>query len=229
MTDKNLTYIGIILDRSGSMSGIKKDMEGGFKSFLKTQKEESGRALVSLFQFDDRFETVYKNVDIRDIDELILIPRGSTALLDAIGRASGIIGEDLRSRPENERPGNVIIYVITDGQENSSREYSAGAIRKIISDQTNKYAWNFQFLGANQDAVTTGVNLGFSADTSMTFGTNSSSVHNTWRNLGASASRGREATRSGLSPVAVAASYGYSAKERSSSNIGDVDDSDETE
>jgi hypothetical protein len=226
MTDKNKTYIGVILDRSGSMTTIKSDMTGGFNTFIKAQKKVEGEAVVSLFQFDSDFETVYKNKPISEVPHLNLIPRGSTALRDAVGKASAIIGEDLAALPEDERPGNVVILVISDGLENASREFTGPDIQKIIKEQTDKYNWNYQYLGANQDAVTAGTNLGFAAANTLTYGTSQDSVINTWNNLSSSVTRGRKASVSGLAATDVAVAYAYTPQERASSN---VDDSDATE
>ncbi len=96
-------------------------------------------------------------------------PRGSTALLDAIGRTIDYIGKELASTPEADRPSKVIIAILTDGEENASQLYSMAQINQRITHQTRKYQWEFLFLGANQDAIATAARMGIHADQSATF------------------------------------------------------------
>ncbi len=174
--NKEKSEVILVLDRSGSMSSIKSDIEGGLKAFLKEQKAQSGECYISLYQFDTEFETVFQVRDIQSIDDIIINPRGGTALLDAIGRSSNMVGERLAVTPEDERPGTVMFLILSDGEENSSREFNKTAIKNIIQHQTDVYKWSFTFLGANQDAITNGTDMGFSSNTSLTFGTGSSAV-----------------------------------------------------
>lgn len=122
MTDPNLTHLYFLLDRSGSMQSIKDDTEGGFDAFIAEQRSQPGDCRVTLAQFDDRYEEVYQDVPVADVPPLSLSPRGSTALLDSIGRLLGEAGGRLAALPEHERPGVVIVGIMTDGHENSSRE-----------------------------------------------------------------------------------------------------------
>jgi hypothetical protein len=220
MTDKDFTYIGVVLDRSGSMARLRDEMQGGFDTFIEEQRKVEGRAVVSLHQFDNDYETVYFAKDIRDVPKLELIPRGMTALLDATGRAIVQTGEYLKGMPEDQRPGNVTFIVITDGIENASVEYTRERLAAMIKEQQDKYAWHFIFLGANQDAITTGAKYGYSANTSLTYGTDAASVYNTYSNLSASVTRGRSATRKGFSSAAVMDSYTFTPDERTTSNVG---------
>ena len=118
--DDNYTDITVILDRSGSMSTIKTDMEGGLNSFFAKQRELDGLCKVSLHQFDDKYETVFENKDIADVPEVKLEPRGMTALLDAIGKTVNSLGLRLSELNESDRPGKVVVLIITDGFENHS-------------------------------------------------------------------------------------------------------------
>ncbi|MEU0499194.1 vWA domain-containing protein [Mycobacterium sp. NPDC006124] len=169
MTNPQRTLIAALLDRSGSMETIKSDTEGGFDALIATQRTEPGEALVTLAQFDTDYEVVYANRPIADVAPLELQPRGATALLDAIGRLITDVGAELAAMEETERPGHVIVVVMTDGMENSSREWTPEAVNAAIKRQEGEYSWYFVFLGANMDAVAVGARLGFSADRSMTY------------------------------------------------------------
>lgn len=155
------TEIIIVLDRSGSMSRIKTDMEGGLNQFFEDQKKLPGKCTVTLAQFDDSYEVVYEGRDIKEVPEAKLVPRGNTALLDAVGRTISAVGERLAKMDEADRPGRVLFLIVTDGEENSSREYkSVDKIKQMIQHQTDKYSWCFVFLGANQDAFQSGGRIG---------------------------------------------------------------------
>ena len=167
MTDRNLSELIIILDRSGSMASIRSDMEGGFKSFIADRHRDVTDVRVSLYQFDDVYETVYERQPARSIERLNLEPRGSTALFDAIARTINTVGQRLASTPEELRPGAMVVMIITDGMENASREYrrdlgGAARIRQMIQHQEQKYSWKFLYLGADaaafQEAADIGIN-----------------------------------------------------------------------
>lgn len=149
------TEICVILDRSGSMESIREDVIGGFNSFIDAQKKLAGRCSVSLIQFDNQYEEIYLNKHIRTVPNLntnTFVPRGSTALLDAVGRAINNLGAKLSSLPLSERPTKVIVAIITDGMENASHEFNLSKISEMIKHQTEKYNWQFTYLGANVDA-----------------------------------------------------------------------------
>ena len=152
MTDLNKSEIIVVLDRSGSMSSIKTDMEGGFNSFIAKQKEVPKNCLVSLVQFDDHYEQVYTALPISNVPALCLQPRGSTALFDALGKTINSVGARLRALSEAERPHQVVFLVITDGMENASREFSPFQIQEMTKTQRDVFSWEFIYLGANQDA-----------------------------------------------------------------------------
>lgn len=158
---KNLTDITFILDRSGSMSSMVNDVVGGWKTYIEKQKAETGECVVSLVQFDDQYETPFTAVPIQNVNSALnFSPRGSTALRDAIGRTINAIGARLRSLPESERPNKVAVIIMTDGEENASREFSQDEIKRMVQHQTDKYGWDFLFLGANIDSFQIGQSLG---------------------------------------------------------------------
>jgi hypothetical protein len=159
----DLTDITLVMDRSGSMVAIREDAEGGVNSFIKEQARTPGEAVLTLVQFDTEYEFVHKGIPIQQASEYKLVPRGMTALLDAIGRAINETGARLEKMEERDRPGLVIFVVMTDGQENSSREFTRAQIREMIERQQSRFQWHFTFLGANQDAFTEAGGMGIHA------------------------------------------------------------------
>ncbi|MFW6219686.1 MAG: vWA domain-containing protein [bacterium] len=162
---ENLTEIIMIVDRSGSMSSIRSDAEGGFNEFIQKQKEVDGEVKVTVTQFDDKIEILYDNENIENIKEYKLEPRGMTALLDAIGTTINNVGNRLSKTDESERPSKVMVCIITDGAENSSSEFNKHKIKDMIEEQKNKYSWEFVFIGANMDAFeeASAMGIGFAA------------------------------------------------------------------
>lgn len=160
MTKPNSSAIIVVLDRSGSMATIRDDMVGGFQTFMAEQKIVPGACEVSLFQFDDVFEPVYVGRPIRETPNLTLIPRGNTALHDAVGKTMVVMGERFAKMPEWERPSKVIFVLITDGQENASREYSKQRIHEMIAHQETHYAWSFVYLGSSPSTMQDAKDLG---------------------------------------------------------------------
>jgi hypothetical protein len=148
----DFTDITVVMDRSGSMQACRADTEGGFNSFVESQKKLPGSANLTLVQFDTEYDFVHRGVPIQNVPPFTLVPRGNTALLDAVGRAIVETGERLAALPEADRPGLVTFVIVTDGQENSSREFNLAQIREKITHQRDVYKWQFTFLGANSDA-----------------------------------------------------------------------------
>ncbi|MEV0298103.1 vWA domain-containing protein [Nocardia sp. NPDC050710] len=169
MTNPDLTLLAVLLDRSGSMQSIKTDTEGGFDAYIEEQRPLPKTIQVTLAQFDTEYECVYTNRPIAEVPPLELRPRGGTALYDAVGKLVTDVGADLAARPESERPGTVIVVVLTDGHENSSREWSHEAVRSLITQQQEVYSWDFLFLGANMDAVQIGSQMGFDPRRAITY------------------------------------------------------------
>lgn len=193
MVDKNYTHISIILDRSGSMNSIATDMVGGLESFLTEQKKNPGRCTVSLIQFDDKYETVFNNVDIKEVPQITLQPRGSTALLDASNRAILDLGTYLSSLPEEKRPGNVIVCIITDGQENCSREITKEALRQKIEHQTNVYKWSFIYIGSDASTFDEARSFGLTDDKALLYNKTKGGVKTAYDALNANVTRSRSA------------------------------------
>ena len=163
---ENLTEMVFVLDRSGSMSGLAADTIGGFNELIEKQKKIEGDAYVTTVLFDHEYEVLHDHVALEEVAPLTdkeYFARGSTALLDAVGRTIDSVGARLAATAEDERPEHVVFVITTDGRENSSREYTAKRVRGMIEHQQQKYSWQFVVLGANMDAVSEARNLGISA------------------------------------------------------------------
>ncbi len=169
MTRADLTHLYFLLDRSGSMQSIKTDTEGGFAAFIDEQRASDGECRVTLAQFDNEYDVVYSSLPVADVPPLDLQPRGSTALLDAMGRLITTAGAELTALPEDDRPGTVVVAVMTDGYENSSHEWTHPAVKALVEQQTHDYSWQFLYMGADQDAIEVGASLGVAAAHSVTY------------------------------------------------------------
>lgn len=185
------THISMVLDRSGSMQSIAADTIGGFNKFLHEQKLVPGQCTVALVQFDSQsIDTLYHGVPIAAVADLTsrsFVPRGGTPLFDAIGQTINATGKFLKDKPDNERPAKVVFVIITDGEENASREFTREKVFEMIRHQRDAYKWEFVFLGANQDAMAVGQSIGVAAANNITFAANSvgtqSLYHSTSSNL----------------------------------------------
>jgi len=153
MTDPNYTHWTLVVDRSGSMQSLRSDAQGAINKMMAEQRATSGRLTLTLVQFDEVIETVQNRVDIRTAKDFELVPRGMTALLDAAGKAIAETGETLAALPEDERPGHVFIMIVTDGEENSSREYRLDQVQALIKEQEERWGWTFAFFGAENAAA----------------------------------------------------------------------------
>ena len=169
MPESSYTALSVLLDRSGSMRAIREDAEGGLRSLIEDQRSQPGRATLRLAQFDSEYEVVHPSLFLDQVPMPELRPRGTTALLDAWGRAMTEFGEELAALPEEQRPGNVIFVVVTDGAENASREWSREQVFDMVREQTDKWGWKFLFVAANQDAVAEGAKYGVPASQTVTY------------------------------------------------------------
>lgn len=206
MTNPDLTELIFVLDRSGSMWDQKVETEGGFNSLIDEQKKQPGKAKVTLAQFDNEYELVYEGKDIKKVKPLNLIPRGITALNDAIGKTIVTTGERFAALEEEDRPGTVIFVILTDGLENASQEYTDPAsIKALIDEQTNKYNWVFTFLGADKDAILTAKSYGIADSSALVYA--GAATGNAFSAVSSNVSL----TRSGIG------SFGYTQAQRTNS------------
>ena len=175
MTDPSRAHVFLIADRSGSMSSCREATQDGINEFFNGQKSVPKQVTASLFDFDDFHDTVFEHLPIADVPAYTLVPRGMTALLDAVGFGFTREGEWLASLPEDERPGTVTAVIATDGRENHSVEWKDGGadpaarIRALITRQREVYKWGVLFIGANMDAIKVGGGMGIPVSHSMTY------------------------------------------------------------
>lgn len=171
------TDITVVLDRSGSMEPIARDVVTGLNRFVSLQRGVEGEAWFTLVQFDDQYEVVHFRAPIADVPKLSrrsYTPRGSTALLDAIGRTISDIRSRLAKSAAADRPDQIVVAVATDGQENASHEFTRRQIFAMIRECEAPATgagptWEFVFLAANQDAIVEGGQMGFAAARSVDF------------------------------------------------------------
>lgn len=163
---KDLCELVFILDRSGSMSGLESDTIGGYNAMLDKQKKEVGEAFVTTVLFDDNYELLHDRINIRGINTITekdYYVRGTTALLDAIGKTINKITNAHKHTIEDERPSKTLFIITTDGLENASREFNDKKVKKMIEERKES-GWEFIFLGANIDAVKVGKDFGIKED-----------------------------------------------------------------
>jgi uncharacterized protein YegL len=160
-----------ILDRSGSMSGLESDTIGGFNALIKKQKKLEGDIAISTLLFDDHMEWLHDRVALSTIESLTeasYFVRGTTALLDAIGLALTKMSSVYQTLGP-EKPTQVMVVIMTDGHENASKEYSLNVIQTLVQTFKEEAKWEFLFLGANIDAMDTGMSMGIDKDRTVNF------------------------------------------------------------
>jgi len=168
MPDKNHTHLAFLLDRSGSMWGIKQDVEGGFNAFIDTQKEAEGTCHVTLAQFNTSYTTVYEAKPVNEVPALDLVPSGGTALYNSMATLIEATDRYLGTFTKKKRPASVIVAIMTDGYENSSREWTSAAIKRLVEAKTED-GWQFLYMGADQDAIEEAGKVGIAAGNSITY------------------------------------------------------------
>lgn len=183
--DPQHTHITVILDRSGSMESIRDDTIGGFTTFLGEQRGRPGNATLTLVQFDsqDPYEVIHSFRPVAEVPELTretYVPRASTPLLDAVGRGINDLEGKLVGIEPSRRPAKVIVVVITDGQENASREFRREQILKMIQDKEQHLGWQFLFLSADLDAMEDAEQQGFQPRFSLAFDKTGKGTRDAW-------------------------------------------------
>ena len=209
------THITLVVDRSGSMSSCAEEAEGGINAFIKKQQAEPGLATFTLVQFDDDYDVVYNALPIRAVKgKYKLVPRGWTALNDAVARAIDETGAFLAAMPEEGRPALVMVAIVTDGYENASKKVTTAQVREKIEHQRNKYAWRFDYLGANQDPFAVAASMGIPTQDTMVF--TGVRFQNAYAGLSGKASRLRTMSSMGATAQAMTATS-YTEAEREAS------------
>ncbi|WP_440100088.1 vWA domain-containing protein [Streptosporangium sp. H16] len=164
------THIAFILDESGSMYIVKKETESGLAAFLQEQRDVPSETTVSLYPFSNTLRVAYEYQPLDNVPAFELKPNGYTALLDAVGQSIRRMKEHFAQMPEGDRPDQVIVVILTDGEENVSREYSRERIKRRIARQTEVYGWKFVFLGADQDAFRAAGGMGIGRESTLSYG-----------------------------------------------------------
>jgi hypothetical protein len=166
MTDKNLTEIICLVDRSGSMDSVRDDSIGGFNAFLKEQQDSKhGKCLLTYVQFDSQsIDTVHECKPIHRVPKLThdtFVPRGGTPLREAMCKTIDDAGRRFAALDEDKRPGNVVFVVLTDGEENASgKGFTHEMLQEKVRIQTDDFDWTFVFLAQNIDAFAAGRSIG---------------------------------------------------------------------
>jgi hypothetical protein len=186
--NSDYTHLAVILDRTGSMESIRDDTIGGFNAFLNEQKQQPSKATLTLVQFDsqDPYEVIHQVKTIKEVPELTketYVPRATTPLLDAIGRGINDLEKCLADMKEDAKPSKAVFVVITDGQENASREFRRDQILKMINEKEKQDGWQFVFLSADLDAINDAMDQGFQPAAAMAFDQTAVGVKNAWASV----------------------------------------------
>ena len=169
---KGLTELVFILDESGSMSGMEADTIGGFNSMIDKQRREEGEAYVSTVLFSNGSRVLHDRVTLSRMEPMTTrdyIPRGCTALLDALGGAIHHIGNVHKYARAEDVPEHTIFVITTDGMENASHLYTKAEVRQMVERQKDRYGWEFLFLGANFDAISAAESIGIHRDRAVKY------------------------------------------------------------
>lgn len=190
------TDITFILDRSGSMASIATDVQGGLSTFIAEQKKVEGEATFTLNHFDHEFENVFKGEDVStvDISSYHFTPRGSTALLDAVGRGISETKSRISAMSKENRPDKVLFVIFTDGQENASHEITRPQLKELIEAQ-QKEDWDFVFMGANQDSFAEAHSFGIHAGSTVNYAATAVGTRSAFGDLSKSVMQYRDGSR----------------------------------
>ncbi len=175
----NLTEIVCVIDNSGSMGIVKSDAIGGFNAFIEAQRKVEGDAVVSVYLFNDKLTQIADNMDIQEVTLLSndnYFTNGFTAMNDALGYTIDKVAQRIIDTKNEERPNKVIFCILTDGQENNSKEFTTTQIKDMVKHRQENFDWEFVFLAANQDAFATGAKYAFDVSGTFSFESNSKGV-----------------------------------------------------
>lgn len=172
MCNENLCSVAFVLDRSGSMQSMRDQAIAGYNEFLQKQMQYPGETRFSFTLFNDQIVQVAHWVPVQEMVRLspeTYMPAGNTALDDAVGFTIDTLGQELASMPEQERPGKVIVAILTDGEENSSIHYTTSKVASMIRNQRKKYQWEFLYLGAGPNVQLESSKRGIASHDTMCF------------------------------------------------------------
>lgn len=166
---ETVSEIIFVVDRSGSMQDIAAKMMTTFNEFIAEQRKIPGACRVTITQFDTVYEILHDRIPLEIVPPFILVPRGGTALYDAIGNTIETVSQRWQAEPEGVRASRVLFVVITDGQENQSRRHSQFSVKQYIENHRNAHKWEFLFIGADPTAARVAVDLGISVSNAVHF------------------------------------------------------------
>lgn len=154
MTNKNLVNVVMVLDESGSMYGMRSNVISAVNSFISDNKKLEQETYLSIYKFNGSVSNILFNENIKEGEFLLndknFSPRGNTALYDALNYAIDKTGDQLSLMNEHDRPGKVIVFIYTDGEDNSSK-IDPSVIKEKIKHQEDVYSWEFMFVAAGVD------------------------------------------------------------------------------
>ncbi len=160
-------HVCIVLDSSGSMGVVENDVKGTFDSFVAEQRQKPGKTVLDVYQFANATERIVRSADLSTFENNLMRNyrcSGGTALNDAVCQAIDELGAEFAAMPESERPDDVVVAILTDGEENSSRRFTNDDVKERVKRQTQVYDWSFIYLAADIDAFATGARLGFATE-----------------------------------------------------------------
>lgn len=181
MTNPNYRHRILILDRSGSIANILSGQQSGLAEFFAMEASVPGKATYSVWQFDNQIECVHSFETLDEVKDYQIVPRNMTSLYDAVGLAVTTEGEMLARMPEDERPDDVTVIISSDGQENSSAEWTAARVAELLEDQQKTYGWRVLYLGTNQDAMYEGDKIGASSGNTVSYAPSNIGAENSWK------------------------------------------------
>ena len=165
-------HICIVLDASGSMSPMERETRQILKDFIYKEKQQPGKTVLDVYQFNNYVYHLLKSIDLSNVDNRFVDHyscNGCTAMNDAICVAIDELGKKFSQMPEDERPADILVAILTDGEENASRRFTTADVKQRITHQRDVYSWQFMFLAANQDAILSGGDIGIQADDCVNF------------------------------------------------------------
>lgn len=184
MTKQGFTSINVIIDESPSMTSLREATIEGFNGFLTDQQALPDEAILSLTKFNVKVTPTHDCLKLADVPALnkdtYRPGGGGTALYDAVGQTINMTGAKLAAMNEEDRPSKVIFLIMTDGEENSSREFTLEKVQEMVKHQQEAYSWEFVFLGAGIDAFAGGTSLGIRGANTFSYAADAVSQRSTY-------------------------------------------------
>lgn len=189
------TMISVLIDASGSMSGVKQQTINGFNQFVEEQKKVPGKAFLTLTLFDTNVKVEYVATPLDQVPALTTAtyrPGGGTALWDAQGITIDQTAGYLASLSAQDRPSKVIFLTMTDGGENSSKDFTdPDQLKKIIDAKTEADGWLFVYTGANQDSYLIASKMGYKTTNTANYAGTATGTSDSFRKMSTNTSRTR--------------------------------------